>query len=76
MQGCTSCVECLWCRPHELQKLNMLAQDPRPLQEKQSLLAQVHLLCSILLAGSHAAHPCVICELPVGLSSRQTKPPC
>ena len=30
----------------------MLAQDPRPLQEKQGLLAQVRLLCSMLFAGA------------------------
>ena len=40
----------------------MLAQDPRPLQEKQDLLAQVRLLCSILFAASAAAHPCVSCQ--------------
>ena len=53
---------CLQCRPQELQKLNMLAQDPRPLQEKQDLLAQVRLLCSIQCAGHDAAYPCVSCQ--------------
>ncbi len=32
-----SCV----CRPAEIEKLQMLAQDPRPMQEKQAVLAQV-----------------------------------
>ena len=30
----------------------MLVQDPRPLEEKQGLLAQVRLLCSILFASN------------------------
>ncbi len=29
------------CRPAEMEKLQMLAQDPRPFQEKQAVLAQV-----------------------------------
>ena len=42
----------------------MLAQDPRPLQEKQGLLAQVRLLCSILSAGTmqHVLVSCVSCQ--------------
>ena len=39
----------------------MLAQDPRPLQEKQGLLAQVRLLCSILFAGITQRIPVKFC---------------
>ena len=49
----------------------MLAQDPRPLQEKQGLLAQVCLLCSILFAGNDAAYSRVSSQL-----RRQTELPC
>lgn len=30
-------------RPAEVEKLQMLAQDPRPFQEKQAVLAQVNI---------------------------------
>ena len=32
------------CSPAEIEKLQMLAQDPRPMQEKQAVLAQVSLV--------------------------------
>lgn len=35
------------CSPAELEKLQMLAQDPRPMNEKQTMLAQVKIAAAL-----------------------------
>lgn len=39
------------CSPAEIEKLQMLAQDPRPMQEKQAVLAQVSLVQRCFMSG-------------------------